>query len=359
MVKSVYIHIPFCKHICSYCDFCKVIYNKKWINNYLDSLEYEIKSNYKDEVLDTLYVGGGTPSSLDNIELNKLFSIIKIFKLSKKYEFTIECNIEDITEDKLKIFKQNNVNRLSIGIESFNDKYLKYLNRNYKEDIIFEKINIAKKYFDNINVDLIYAIPNQTLTELKDDIDKIKKLDINHVSCYSLMIENNTKLYIENEKEIDSNLDYEMYNLISKEFSNIYKRYEVSNYSKKGYESKHNLAYWLNNEYYGFGLSAAGYINNIRYINTKNLNKYINKEYEKEEEILNLEDKIKYELILGFRLSKGINKNKFKEKYNIDIYDIKNINKLIKKGYLIDIKNYIKVNKKYFYVLNDILVNFV
>ena len=359
MVKSVYIHIPFCKNICSYCDFCKVIYNKKWINDYLDSLEYEIKNNYKGEVLDTLYVGGGTPSSLDKEELNKLFSIIKIFKLNKKYEFTIECNIEDITEDKLQLLKDNNVNRLSIGIESFNDKYLKYLNRNYKSNIIFDRINLTKKYFNNINIDLIYAISNQTLDELKEDIDKIKALDVQHVSCYSLMLENNTKLSINKVKEIDSDLDYEMYKLINKEFIGIYNNYEVSNYSKKGYESKHNLVYWLNNEYYGFGLSASGYINNIRYTNTKNLTKYLAKNYDKEEEILTKEDKIKYELILGFRLSKGINKNKFKEKYGIDILSIKNINKLIMEGYLKDTKNYIKVNKKYFYVLNDILVNFV
>ena len=359
MVKSVYIHIPFCKNICSYCDFCKVIYNKKWINDYLDSLEYEIKNNYKGEVLDTLYVGGGTPSSLDKEELNRLFSIIKIFKLNKKYEFTIECNIEDITEDKLQLLKENNVNRLSIGVESFNDKYLKYLNRNYKSNIIFDRINLSKKYFNNINIDLIYAIFNQTLDELKEDIDKIKALDVQHVSCYSLMLENNTKLSINKVKEIDSDLDYEMYKLINKEFIGTYDHYEVSNYSKKGYESKHNLVYWLNNEYYGFGLSSSGYINNIRYTNTKNLTKYLAKNYDKEEEILTKEDKIKYELILGFRLSKGINKNKFKEKYDIDIFSIKNINKLIMEGYLKDTKNYIKVNKKYFYVLNDILVNFV
>lgn len=359
MIKSVYIHIPFCKNICSYCDFCKVLYNKKWINSYLDSLEYEIKENYKNEILDTIYIGGGTPSSLDINELNKLFNIIKIFKLNKKYEFTIECNLEDINEDKLKLFKENNVNRLSIGIESFNDKYLKYLNRSYKSNIISDKINLTKKYFDNINIDLIYALPNQTLEELKEDLDKIKKLDVSHVSCYSLMIEDNTRLFINNVKEIDSDLDYEMYKLINNEFKGLYNNYEVSNYSKKGYESKHNIVYWQNEEYYGFGLSASGYTNNVRYTNTKNLSKYLKNNYEREIEKLTKEDKQKYELILGFRLSKGINKGEFKKKYGIDIYNVKNIDKLIKEGYLIETKDYIKVNKKYFYVLNDILINFV
>ena len=359
MVKSVYIHIPFCKNICSYCDFCKVIYNKKWINDYLDSLEYEINNNYKGQLLNTIYIGGGTPSSLDIDELNKLFNIIKIFKLNKNFEFTIECNIEDICEDKLKLFKNNNINRISIGIESFNDKYLKYLNRSYTSDIIFEKINLAKKYFNNINIDLIYALPNQTLNELKDDLDKIITLDVNHVSCYSLMIEENTKLYINDEKNIDEELDYKMYELINNTLKNKYNHYEISNYSKKGYESKHNLTYWNNEEYYGFGLSASGYINNKRYTNTKNLSKYINKQYLIEKESLTKEDKIKYELILGFRKLNGINKKEFYNKYNINILNIEKIKDLLKKGYLVDNNDNIYINEKYIYVSNDILINFI
>lgn len=359
MVKSVYIHIPFCKNICSYCDFCKVIYNKKWINDYLDSLEYEINNNYKGQLLNTIYIGGGTPSSLDIDELNKLFNIIKIFKLNKNFEFTIECNIEDICEDKLKLFKNNNINRISIGIESFNDKYLKYLNRSYTSDIIFEKINLAKKYFNNINIDLIYALPNQTLNELKDDLDKIITLDVNHVSCYSLMIEENTKLYINDEKNIDEELDYKMYELINNTLKNKYNHYEISNYSKKGYESKHNLTYWNNEEYYGFGLSSSGYINNKRYTNTKNLSKYINKQYIKEEEIITDDDKMKYEFILGFRKLNGINKKEFYNKYNINILNIEKIKDLLKKGYLVDNNDNIYINEKYIYVSNDILINFI
>ena len=359
MVKSAYIHIPFCKQICSYCDFCKVIYNKKWINDYLNSLEYEIKKEYKNEILNTIYIGGGTPSSLDIDELKKLFSIVNTFKLNNTYEFTIECNVDDITEEKLILFKQNKVNRISIGVESFNDKYLKYLNRSYKSDIIEDKINLTKKYFDNINIDLIYAITNQTLDELKDDLDKIINLDVTHVSCYSLMIEENTKLYIDNTKEIDDELDYKMYKLIDDKFKNIYKRYEISNYCKKGYESKNNLTYWNNEEYYGFGISSSGYIDDYRYTNTKNLNKYLNKNYDRKIEKISKNDKIKYELILGFRKVNGINKIDFYNKYNIDILDVKNIKELINKEYLIDENNYIKVNPKYLYVINDILVKLI
>ena len=359
MIKSAYIHIPFCRQICSYCDFCKIFYNDDWVTKYLDALELEIKKDYKNEALDTIYIGGGTPSSLNINQLNKLFSIIKVLKLNKEYEFTFECNIEDITEEKIKLLKDNGVNRLSIGIESFNDKYLKFLNRNYTSDIIFDRINLAKKYFDNINIDLIYAIPGQTIDELESDLKKVKQLDVNHVSCYSLIIEDNTFLSINGIHPIDENLDSEMYEFIDNYLNNIYRRYEISNYSKEGYESKANLTYWNNEEYYGFGLSAASYINNVRYINTKNLTKYINNINEKEKEILTKDDKIKYEIILGLRLIKGINKNKFYEKYNKNIYEIDNIDKLIKQGYLIDDGNFIKVDKKYLYVLNDILINFI
>lgn len=359
MVKSAYIHIPFCNNICSYCDFCKLLYNKNFVKKYLDALEKEITNNYKNEILDTIYVGGGTPSSLSVSELNKLFSIIKIFKLSKEYEFTFEVNIEDITEEKLEILKENKVNRLSIGIESFNNKYLKYLGRNYTSDIINEKVELAKKYFDNINVDLMYALKNESLNDLEEDIDKILKLDIKHISCYSLIIEKNTKLYIDNTKYISDDLDSDMYDLIDKKLENKYHRYEVSNYSITSYESRHNLTYWKNNEYYGFGLGAAGYIDNIRYTNTRNLSKYISGSYERQEEVLTKEDKIKYEFILGLRLTSGINKDNFNKKYGININEIEVIKELINKGLLIDDKINIYVPKKYFYVLNDILVNFV
>ena len=205
----------------------------------------------------------------------------------------------------------------------------------------------------------MYALKNESLNDLEEDIDKILKLDIKHISCYSLIIEKNTKLYIDNTKYISDDLDSDMYDLIDKKLENKYHRYEVSNYSITSYESRHNLTYWKNNEYYGFGLGAAGYIDNIRYTNTRNLSKYISGNYEKQEEVLTKEDKIKYEFILGLRLTNGINKYNFNKKYGININEIEVIKKLINKGLLIDDKINIYVPKKYFYVLNDILVNFV
>lgn len=358
-VKNIYIHIPFCKNICTYCDFCKVYYNKKWIKRYLDVLDNEIKSIYKNDIVDTIYIGGGTPSSLNIEELEKLFLITKNIKLNTKYEFTIECNIEDITVEKLILFKKNNVNRISIGVQSFNDKILKYLGRTYNKKLIKEKINLAKKYFDNINIDLIYAVNNETIEDLKYDLDEFLKLDLPHISCYSLIIEKNTILYINNEKYIDDELDSLMYNEIRKKLSKKYNHYEISNFAKKGFESVHNLCYWNNDTYYGFGLSAASYIGNIRYINTKNLTLYLNGNIKKEKEILNKSDKIKYELILGFRKIHGINKNEFYNKYKINIKDIDNVKELLDKKLLIEDKDNIYINYDYIYVSNEILINFI
>lgn len=358
-MKSAYIHIPFCNNICSYCDFCKVFYNKKWINDYLNALELEIKTNYKGETLDTIYIGGGTPSSLDINELNKLFDILKIFKLNKTYEFTFECNIEDITIDKIKILKENKVNRLSIGVQSFNEKHIKLLNRHHTKEEVFEKIELLKTNgFDNINIDLIYAIPNQTLKDLEEDLDNFLKLDIPHISTYSLIIEENTKLYIDGIENISEELDYEMYKLINKKLSN-YHHYEISNFSKKGYESKHNLTYWNNDTYYGFGLGSTGYDGKYRYTNTRSINNYLNNNYILEKEEISFNEKIENAFILGFRKIDGINIKEFKNKYNIDINNIDIVNKLIQENKLIKDEENIKINEKYIYISNDILLEFL
>lgn len=360
-VKSVYIHIPFCSNICSYCDFTKLYYNKLYINKYLDTLKEEIELNYKNEIIDTIYIGGGTPTSLNIDELNKLFEIVKIFKISNTLEFTIECNIENLTKEKLDLMKKNNVNRLSIGIQTFNNKFLKYLNRNHTKDDVEKIIKYAKKIsFDNINIDLIYGLKGQKLNDLEEDINEFLKLDINHISTYSLIIEPHTKLYIDNEDNIDEELDFKMYELICKKLKeNDYIHYETSNFAKKGYESKHNLTYWNNLKYYGFGLGASGYIENTRYTNTKNINNYFDKKFIKEKEIINKKINMENEMILGLRKLKGVNINKFKEKYNIDLIKAFDIKELLKENKLIIKNDYIFINPKNIYLQNQILINFI
>ena len=360
MTTSCYIHIPFCDHICNYCDFCKRYNYSHIIDKYLESLKDEIINNYQGELLKTIYIGGGTPSCLDINELTKLMEIVKLFKLDFDYEFTFECNPENITEEKLVLLKKSGVNRISLGVESTIDKYLKYLGRKHDYKMVKDKVKLIKKYFNNINVDLIYALPNESISDLKMDLSNIVNLSVNHVSTYSLEIHDNTIFGIKKTKSISEDIDSEMYNVICNYLKNNgFNHYEISNFSKDNTYSRHNLVYWKNNEYYGFGLGASGYVNSIRYDNTRSLVNYINGKRILNKEKLTKKDKISYELILGFRLVNGINKDDFKNKYGINLIDQYNIKELIKSGYLIDDGLNIKISYDKIYVENTILENFV
>ena len=361
MVKNCYIHIPFCESICSYCDFCKMFYNKEMVDKYLIALEHEINSKYKGNELDTIYIGGGTPSSLSIEQLERLFKITDKLNKSKKIEFTIESNISQITEEKLILYKKHGVNRISIGIESIDKNNLKILERTNDKIDIKEKIKLIRsKGINNINVDLIYALPNETLEVLKEDLFFILSLDIEHISTYSLIIEKNTKLYINNVRNISEDIDYEMYRMIVNVLKeNKYNHYEISNFSKEGYESKHNKCYWLNNEYYGFGLGASSYINKKRSTNTRSISKYLENKYENYIEELNNKDIEEYEIILGLRLIKGINLTKYREKYNKELIDNYNYKSLIEDGLLKENNNYLYIPEDKLYVSNEIIVRFL
>ena len=352
---SIYIHIPFCTKICSYCDFPKVIKNNKWIDEYLKALENEIISNYKGEIINTVYIGGGTPTSLDIKYLKKLFSIIKKLNIKKNAEITIEANSEDLTDEKLKLLKQN-VNRLSIGVQTFNEKILTELNRK----VNIKNIEKAFNYFDNINIDLMYGFKNQSMDILKKDIKKIIKLNPTHISTYSLILEPNTKLFIDNYTTVSEDTDRKMYEYICKQLTkNGYIHYEISNFAKKKYKSIHNQVYWNNQHYYGFGLGASGYIDNIRYENTRSLTKYLHGQYKLNEHELDINETIQNEFILGLRKTNGIDKNNFKKKYNIQISNINIVKELISNKLLIETDKIIYINPDYLYISNEILINFI
>ena len=324
-MRSVYIHIPFCNNICSYCDFCKFLYNEEWAKTYLDVLEREINTYY---------------------------------------EFTFECNVTDITPELMVILENNGVNRLSVGIESFNKNNLKYLNRKYDKDTIIEKINLAKKYFENINVDLIYALPIESMHTFKSDVKNILKLDVPHISTYSLIIEEHTKLYNDKTEPIDEDDDSEMYEYICKKLKKKgYVHYEISNFAKSGYESRHNLTYWRNEEYYGFGLGAHGYVNKMRYENTRNFNKYVNNDFRLNELLVSTQEEMENELILGLRTKQGINNYVFNKKFGMSVFDafpsISNVMNLyknfIKYKEVDDTHAYLYIPESKFYVMNEIL----
>lgn len=358
---AVYIHIPFCKSICSYCDFCKVLHNEAWISKYLEVLNNEINNYYLGEVIKTIYIGGGTPSALSTSDLNRLFEIISQFNLEALEEFTFECNLNDINEELLDILVKNKVNRLSVGIESFDKEKLEFMKRNHTFKSALEKINLCrKKGINNINVDLIYGIPNETLKVLKKDLKLLLKLNPTHISTYSLIIEKNTLIGINNTEYISEDLDATMYEMICKKLkSKNYNHYEVSNFALKGYESKHNLTYWNNEEYYGFGLGASGFLENVRYENTHNLTKYLKEDFNREQTILSKKDFMDNEIMLNLRKTQGINIKEFNTKYNTDLEEDYPIKPLLKNKDLILKKGYIFINPRKLYLMNEILLKLI
>lgn len=356
-IKSCYVHVPFCKRICTYCDFCKNYYDEHVVSDYLDALKMEIKNNYKGEVLTTLYVGGGTPSCLSFDALKKLFNVLKTFKLSNDYEFTFECNFEDITEKLLSFLKENRVNRLSIGIQSFNKRYEKTLNRIIDKDKAFSKVTLAKRYFDNVNVDLMYALPNESMNDLKEDLKNVIKLDVTHVSTYALIVEEHTKLKIDKVKEVSDDEQNEMYYELAGELKkNGYEHYEISNFAKPGYESRHNLTYWNNERYYGFGSGASGFVGDKRYDNTKSVFNYVNKKTWAYEEELDVFTLMKDEVMLNLRKTSGINKNSFKKKYGLSLNAAFNYKDLILKGLLNEKEENVFIPFDKLFVSNEIII---
>lgn len=360
-VKSIYIHIPFCNKICSYCDFCKLLYNDKFIDKYLDTLKQEIKSTYMGEIIETIYIGGGTPSCLSYNQLKKLFEILKIIKKAPNLEFTIEGNFDSTTFEKLNLYKEYGINRLSFGIETTNQNLLKFLNRELNKNEVINIINYSNNIgLNNINVDLMYALPGEDLTTLEKDLNFICNLNIKHISTYSLIIEKNTVLSINGCKNIDEELDLKMYDFIRNFLKDRgFCQYEISNFSKECYESKHNLVYWKNEEYYGFGIGASSYIGNKRINNTRSINKYLMGEVISSLDELTIHDIVEYEIMLGLRTGYGIDKIKFKNLYQKDIEKCYNYDNLIDNGFILEDNKHIYINPKYFYISNEIIVKFL
>lgn len=358
---SIYIHIPFCKSICSYCDFAKILYREDLALSYLDALEKEIEDLYEHEKIDTIYIGGGTPSMLSDDALEKLSSILKRFDIKNDVEFTFECNIEDITQNLLISLKDIGVNRLSIGIESFNAKKLEFMNREAKFEDALSKIQLARTFgFDNINVDLIYGVKDEKLKDLKKDLKLMLKLEPDHISTYSLIIENNTMCKIRGDEPIEAEDEIKMYEyIVNKLTKKGYTHYEISNFAKPGFESKHNLTYWNNQEYYGFGLGASGYIKGFRYTNTRNIDEYIEGNYKHEENLVSKTEMMENEVMLGLRKMQGINLQEFYDKYEVNMQDVFPIKPLVKSKELIYKDGYIYINPKYIYVMNEILLKMI
>lgn len=336
--KSLYVHIPFCEHICKYCDFTKLIYKEEFAKKYIDALLIELDS-YKIDKVDTIYVGGGTPTSLSDSDFKRLLNALKPL-LNVNGEFSVEANVENLTENKLKIMKNCGVNRLSIGVESTSDEVLQKLNRHHTFNDAIKVIKLAKLYgFNNINVDLIYGIPHQEMIDLKDDLDNVLSLDVPHISIYSLSVEKGSIYFNEGIKEQDEETSRLFYEYIVSYLRNKgYERYEVSNFAKNKMYSRHNLNYWKDNEYYGIGLGASGYIGDERYKNTTSLKRYIKGDFIDYVDMMNEYIELEDFILTNLRLEKGFKKEEFKSRFGFD-FEVKfnDVLPLLRKNLLVKV----------------------
>lgn len=322
---SAYVHIPFCTQICYYCDFSKVFIKNQPVDAYLQALIREFES-YKIEQLRTLYIGGGTPTAISAEQLDYLLShLTKNLDLSQLEEFTIEANPGDLTPDKIAVLEKSAVNRISLGVQTFNDKQLKRIGRSHNEAQIYESIDSLKGAgFDNISIDLIYALPGQTMADVKENVAKAIALDIPHLSLYSLILEHHTvfmnkmrrgKLNLPTEDLEADMFDY----IIAKLESHGFEHYEISNFTKPGRESRHNLMYWDNAEYYGVGAGASGYVDGVRYRNRGPIQHYLKGVAQGnprlEEEVLTKQEMMEEEFFLGLRKKEGVSISRFEEKF--------------------------------------------
>ncbi len=355
-MKNAYIHIPFCKSKCKYCSF--VSYPRIELKEkYLNALELEIKTKYKGEKLKTLYFGGGTPSVLTADELNRL---ITLFNTDENTEITAELNPETITFEYL---KELNANRLSFGCQTFDDNILKLIGRRHNAQDVEKTVKYAQLAgFENISLDFIYGLPEQTIDSFKHDLEHAVSLGVQHISLYGLKIDEDCYFYKNPPQNLpDEDMQADMY-LTAIETLKDFEHYEISNFARQGYHSRHNLNYWENNSYYGFGIASHGYENGIRYFNTSDLNEYINNPTtHKDEHKLSIQEQLEEEIFLGFRKMSGINIEKINKKFNIDFHKkyASTIDKYISYKYLSETNAGFKLTTDGILVSNVILSEFI
>lgn len=365
-MKGLYIHIPFCKSICSYCDFPKII-AKNYIHEiYVDTLIKEIDyyfSNNKLNNIDTVYIGGGTPNSINLSLLNKILAKLKPI-LINSIENSIELNPELVTDELCVLLNEYNINRISLGVESVVEKNIKILNRHHNRQMVVDSYNLLKKYgFDNINLDFMFGIPNENMLDVDCDLSFISEINPKHISFYSLILEDKTILkYKVDKKEIallDDDLVADMYDLIKNRLNELgYHHYEISNFAYPGYESKHNLLYWNCDEYIGLGASSCGYIDHIRYQNNTIVAKYLKKWLDDYEKLSVYDEKEEY-FMLGLRKIDGVSISKYIQKFKSDPFKEFKIAELIDKGLLELNGDILKIKYDKIFVGNLVFEEFV
>lgn len=359
---SIYIHIPFCESRCHYCDFCSSLLTESNVEKYFEYLRKEIKLQeefLRDKLIDTVFIGGGTPSSVDPKFIKEIIEDLSAFEFSKDIEVTIESNPNSLTLEKAKTYFSSGINRISIGAQSFNDEILKRIGRIHKKDDIYRAIENARSAgFENINLDLILALPGQKFSDIEESIREVKKLKLPHISYYSLILEKGTKLYRDHERSPldfpNEDEDRKMYHYVVNKLEKIgLKQYEISNFAKEGFECRHNMTYWKLRDYISFGLSASSNIGNLRYTNFYDFKDYYealkkNKSPIVFSENLSKTDRMNEFVMMGLRLNSGVDLDEFNEKFNenfLKIYE-QEIEKNLKSGLIILDDDNLKLTEK-------------
>ena len=369
---SLYIHIPFCKQKCFYCDFPSYASIDYLREDYVDALSKEIEEKASKYIIKSIFIGGGTPSYLDTKEISKILSCIKKLDLIEGMEFTMECNPGALLEEKLRAMLDGGVNRISMGLQAVQNSLLKDIGRIHSFKQFEENFNLARKVgFKNINVDLMFGLPNQKVDEWKESLEVIAKLNPEHISAYSLIIEEGTAFYKLWEKdklilpsEDEERTMYEITKSILDKFG--YHQYEISNYSKEGFECYHNKVYWKCEEYLGVGSASTSFIDGKRIKNIENVKKYIDKINSGEEvvediTINTLEDSMEEFVFMGLRMLSGISISEFNKRFGVNIESIYKdvIDKNINKKLLVLENDKLKLTEKGIELSNSVMSDFI
>lgn len=372
--RAAYVHIPFCEHICYYCDFNKVFLKNQPVAEYLDALEREIEltlQQYPTDRLETIFIGGGTPTALNEQQMQRLMDIISKHLLSltdATLEYTVESNPDGVSPEKLDIMKAGGVNRVSFGVQSFDDGLLERIGRTHREAKVAETLDEAAKRFDNISVDLMFGLPNQTLEQVKYDVERALRLPITHISSYSLILEPHTVFAIQERKGKlplpTQDLEAEMYRLMIETIeAGGLNQYEISNFSLPGKESRHNRVYWENDEYYGFGAGSHSYINQTRRANIAPIPHYIKAEGlpVRNETPLTRVERMEEEMFLGLRMKQGVSIEHFEQKYGIalDAAFGKTITKLLPRGLVERTDTHLRLTEAGVPLANEVFAEFI
>lgn len=378
MARGVYIHIPFCHQICNYCDFNKVFFKNQPVDEYIEALGREMEMTVAGmpeafSNIETIFLGGGTPTALSAKQIEKLLSLItKHIPMSSVKEFSSEANPDELTIDKLQALYNGGVNRLSMGVQSFDQSLLKKIGRTHSNEHVYETIQNAKNVgFKNISIDLMYGLPGQTMEQWQETLEKALALNLPHYSAYSLIVEPKTIFYIQYAKGKlhlpTEDLEAEMYGVLMDTMeAHGLRQYEISNFANEGYESTHNKIYWDNDEYAGFGAGAHGYLEGIRYSNVAPIKKYIETVMTGERPLLHEhevtgDEKLEEQMFLGLRKSAGVTHEEFEKKFGQPMLSIyKEIIDQLQEEQLIEIDSEgIRLTRKGRFIGNEVFQRFL